>query len=196
MLFQISSGQGPAECEMAVGLLFEELKREFPDIVLLSAHSSRFADGYTSILCQTESDVSSLEGTIQWICKSPFRKNHKRKNWFVDVSLIQEVEPVAKQGDVKFERFHCGGNGGQNVNKVETGVRLIHIPTGITVTSTAQRSQNQNKANAMKKLNAIFMDMDKKALSRQKNGAWREHYRLERGKPIRVYEGEEFVRRM
>ena len=195
MILQISSGQGPAECEMAVGLLFNSLKKEYGDVELLSAHNSRFSDGYTSILFATDSDLKGLEGSVQWICKSPFRPNHKRKNWFVDVSVIDEVEVVPKEDDIRFERFHCGGNGGQNVNKVETGVRLTHIPTGIVVTSTAQRSQQQNRADALRKLNAILNDMEKKAGAKQKNDAWAEHYRIERGNPVRVYEGLDFRRK-
>lgn len=90
MIIQISSGQGPAECELAVCKLFEALTKEYPDIKEISSHKSRFSDCYTSIMFETEDDLSNLEGTIQWICQSPFRPNHKRKNWFVDVSIIPE----------------------------------------------------------------------------------------------------------
>ncbi|MBR5376296.1 MAG: peptide chain release factor-like protein, partial [Lachnospiraceae bacterium] len=62
--------------------------------------------------------------------------------------------------DIKVETFHSGGKGGQNVNKVETGIRVIHLPTGIAVTSTRERSQYMNKQDALKKLNAILKQMD------------------------------------
>ena len=192
MILQISSGQGPVECELAVEGIFNSLQSEFSDIENLSRHKSRFSDGYTSILFSTDTDLSFLEGTIQWICKSPIRPNHKRKNWFVDVSIIDEVEEVVDEMDVKFERFHCGGNGGQNVNKVETGVRVIHIPTGIRVTSTAQRSQAQNKAECLRKLNVILSDMKEYNIAKQKNDAWSENYKIVRGNPVRVYVGEDF----
>lgn len=88
MFIQISSGQGPAECELAVGKLYDVLQLEYPDIEFLSGHRSRFSEGYTSVIFSTDLDLSELEGSIQWICRSPYRPVHKRKNWFVDVSIL------------------------------------------------------------------------------------------------------------
>ena len=195
MIIQISSGQGPAECELAVSKLYEALKKEYPDIELISVHKSRISGGSTSIQFSTERDFSELEGSVQWICRSPFRPNHKRKNWFVDVSIIPEPEDVNREQKVRFERFHSSGKGGQNVNKVETGVRLIHIPTGITVTSTVERSQYANKRNAMIKLNEILEQKEKDEAANQVHSAWREHNRIQRGNPVRVYIGMEFRRK-
>ena len=192
MIIQISSGQGPAECELAVCKLFESLKKEYPDIKEISSHKSRFSDCCTSIMFETEEDLSSLDGTVQWICQSTFRPHHKRKNWFVDVSIIPEQEVVCTDNNIKFERFHCGGNGGQNVNKVETGVRLTHIPTGITVTSTAERSQLLNKKDALEKLADILKDKQAEQIKLQINSAWREHSRIVRGNPVRTYEAPSF----
>ena len=192
MIIQISSGQGPAECELAVYKLFQSLKKEYPDIEMLSSHESRNQGGFTSILLFTETDLSDLEGSVQWICKSPYRPHHKRKNWFVDVSVIPERENIFKEQEIRFERFHSGGKGGQNVNKVETGVRLIHIPTGIMVTSTSERSQYANKKDALSKLNAILEQRERDVWKKQINSAWREHTKIVRGNPVRVYEGMDF----
>ena len=79
MIIQISSGQGPTECELAVSKLLTALQMEFLDIEVLSAHKSKTEGCYTSVLFSTHKDLSFLEGSIQWICKSPFRPNHKRK---------------------------------------------------------------------------------------------------------------------
>lgn len=195
MIIQLSSGQGPDECELGVARLFHELEKEYPDIELLSSHASRNEGCFTSILFSTEQDLSELEGSIQWICRSTLRPNHKRKNWFIDVSIIPEVENVCKEQDIKFERFHSRGKGGQNVNKVETGVRLIHIPTGITVTSTAERSQYANKKDALNKLNIILRQKEMDEKKKQVNSAWREHTKIVRGNPVRVYEGVDFKRK-
>ena len=203
MIVQISSGQGPAECELAVAKLYDSLKSEYSDIRLISKHETRMKHasgvdgGCTSIMFSTDSDLSGLEGTVQWICESPIRPHHKRKNWFVDVSIIEEAELTDEldEQDVRFERFHCGGNGGQNVNKVETGVRLVHIPTGIAVTSTEERTQLMNRNRALKKLRAILQERRQSEQAGQTHAAWREHTRLVRGNPVRVYEGRGFVLR-
>lgn len=192
MIIQISSGQGPAKCELAVGKFYDVLKKEYPDIKEITSHMSRFSGCYTSIMFETGHDLSGLEGTIQWICQSPFRPNHKRKNWFIDVSIIPEQKIVCTDPSIRFERFHCGGKGGQNVNKVETGVRLIHIPTGITVTSTSERSQILNKKDAFEKLSVLLKEKQSQQKQLQANAAWIEHNRIIRGNPVRVYKGTGF----
>lgn len=198
MIIQISSGQGPVECELAVKKLLTSLMDEFSDIEILSTHASKTMGYYTSVIFETKEDLSFLEGSVKWICESPLRRGHKRKNWFVDVSIIPEVKNICNEHDicleqdVRMERFHSGGKGGQNVNKVETGVRLIHIPTGITVTSTAERSQLLNRKNALNKLNIILKEHLKNAKQKQINSAWREHTKIVRGNPIRVYKGMNF----
>lgn len=198
MIIQISSGQGPVECELAVKKLLTSLMDEFNDIEIISVHNSKTFGCYTSVLFETKEDLSFLEGSVKWICESPLRRGHKRKNWFVDVSIIPEVKNICNEHDiclkqdVRMERFHSGGKGGQNVNKVETGVRLIHIPTGITVTSTAERSQLLNRKNALNKLNIILEEHSKNAKQKQINSAWREHTKIVRGNPVRVYKGMSF----
>ena len=192
MLVQISSGQGPEECQIAVGKLFNSLKDEFKDIEMVSLKNGDKKDYFHSIIFETNHDLSFLQGSVLWICKSPIRENHKRKNWFIDVSIIPEKETISKEEDYKIEKFHCGGKGGQNVNKVETGVRVIHIPTGITVTSTEERSQFMNKQKAIKRLQGILTALEKENNAKQTNQAWKEHYELVRGNPVRTYEGINF----
>ena len=90
---------------------------------------------------QTAQELPELDGSVLWICKSPYRPGHKRKNWYVDVSILDQVPRISEERMVRFETFCSGGKGGQHVNKVETGVRIIHVPTGISVVSTEARSQ-------------------------------------------------------
>lgn len=195
MIVQISAGQGPEECQIAVGKLFGVWKKEYPDIEELSRKEGRRKACFHSILFTTGQDLSAMEGTVLWICKSPIRPEHKRKNWYVDVSIIPEKETVSTEDDYRIEKFHSGGKGGQNVNKVETGVRVVHIPTGISVSCTEERSQFMNKQKALKRLQGILAAMEQEAEDKQTNQAWREHNRIVRGNPVRIYEGMEFRRK-
>ena len=144
MIVQISAGQGPSECQLAVAKLFAALKREYEDLEVISETKGDEKGCLDSIRFWTTQDLSGLEGTVLWICKSPFRPNHKRKNWYVDVSIIPEQGEIASGKEYRIEKFHCGGKGGQNVNKVETGVRIIHIPTGLVAQSAEERSRFLN----------------------------------------------------
>lgn len=197
MLIQISSGQGPTECELAVGLLAKSLQAEFVGLEIKKAVASRQENCFSSVTLEVtnknlEPDILKLEGTVQWICRSPFRPHHKRKNWYVDVSVLSEAEIIDAESDYKVEYFHSGGKGGQNVNKVETGVRLIHRPTGTVVTATEERTQQANRRIAEKKLQEILKQRQTQSNRQADREAWHEHYRLERGNPVRVYEGSNF----
>ncbi len=98
MIIQISSGQGPSECELAVSKLYDTLKAEYSDIELLNSHAGRENGCFSSVMFSIDEDIEPLEGSIQWICKSPFRPHHKRKNWFIDVSIIPEVDNICTAG--------------------------------------------------------------------------------------------------
>lgn len=192
MLIQISSGQGPAECELAAGLFAKELCKIFPDAEIVKFSAGREKNCFSSIILKIDADISEFAGTIEWICQSPFRPHHKRKNWYIHAKILSEAEKIDDGGEIKIEYFHCGGKGGQNVNKVETGVRLTHLATGIVVTSTEERTQQANRKIAEKKLKKILQSKKFESEQKFKNNSWQEHYRLERGNPVKIYEGLDF----
>lgn len=151
MIYQISSGQGPAECELGVAKLLQYLQKHY-DVTVLDYSLGYYVDTYRSVRFSTPDDLSDYIGSVQWVWQSTYRPGHKRKNWFLDFSecTVAEVECLDEKR-ITFETFLSGGNGGQNVNKVGTGVRAIYGTGGLSSVCTEARSQIQKKNVPLKK---------------------------------------------
>ncbi|AEY66990.1 peptide chain release factor H [Clostridium sp. BNL1100] len=202
MWIQISSGKGPDECELAVSLFLKSFENECNKKQIktnsIDVIPGQIAGNFKSVLLSLDNSDNQImdnikSGTVLWICKSPYRPNHKRKNWFINVEVFQTPDKLCFcERDVRFESMRSSGPGGQNVNKVETAVRAIHLPTGLTVTASEERSQYMNKKLALCRLSNLIQERNNLNFSVQKKNMWEQHNTLERGNPIRIYEGKEF----
>mmetsp|Transcript_30586 Transcript_30586/g.35129 ORF Transcript_30586/g.35129 Transcript_30586/m.35129 type:complete len:499 (+) Transcript_30586:98-1594(+) len=103
------------------------------------------------------------KGAHRLVRLSPFNANNKRQTTFAGVDVVpiledEEVEDITiPESELEISTMRSGGKGGQNVNKVESGVRIKHIPTGINVKCTEERSQHQNRDIAMKRVKAQLL---------------------------------------
>jgi peptide chain release factor len=198
----ISSGQGPDECARAVALLTGHLQRELTrcelTVEVVDRVPAERRGCYASVILLVQSKeanvwdvLSEWQGSVLWVCKSPYRPNHKRKNWFIAVNRVclnrERVDLSLK--DVRVESMRARGPGGQHVNKTASAIRVTHVPSGLVATAQEERSQHRNKKRALARLCGLLAEQESARQCQLNQSLWQKHAQLKRGDAIKVFVG-------
>jgi peptide chain release factor len=203
---QITANTGPAECCLAVQKALKRLLQEASEakveVSLIEEIPGPVAGTLRSVFLGLQStDAHKPEaaeqlarcwsGSLLWVCQSPYRPLHRRKNWLLGGAIYSAPAPVP-DSDIRYEATRASGPGGQHVNKTDSAVRATHIATGLSVKVQSERSQHANKRLAGQLLAAKLAALGKAAEDEGKAERRLQHHQSERGNAARVFAGMDF----
>ncbi len=135
--------------------------------------------------------LKAENGVHRLVRISPFDANKRRHTSFASVFVIPEIDDTIEieinPADLRVDTYRSGGKGGQNVNKVETAVRITHIPTNTVAACQSERSQLQNRTNAMKLLKSKLYQIEKEKQEAELDEVEKSKMKIEWGSQIRSY---------
>jgi peptide chain release factor len=204
--FQITANTGPAECCLAVQkalrLLQQEANQAKVEVSLIEEIPGPVAGTLRSVFLGLQSAEAAepaaaeqlarhWSGSLLWVCQSPYRPFHKRKNWFLSGAVYSAPAPLP-DSDIRYEATRASGPGGQHVNKTDSAVRATHVATGLSVKVQSERSQHANKRLAGQLLATKLSALEKAAEDEGKAERRLQHHQSERGNAARVFAGRDF----
>lgn len=203
---QLSAGHGPPECTWVVARLVDAVLAAATAAGVTAACLEQVPGAAPGTLRSAllelsegpcEAFAADWLGSALWVGRSPFRPQHRRRNWFVQVLRAAppgvDEPPRWRDDELEVSAMRSSGAGGQNVNKRSTAVRIRHLPSGLEVVARDERSQAANRRAALDRLDWLLREQAQRSRDADQRAQWDARGHIERGNPRKVFRGPDFT---